>query len=185
VASVRPPLEQLRAVRLLTEGVTSSHKFIRKITHLGLQIRMQLDGTADCGICHDSFVKRFFKILCVILAIGWLPVTQHCRLEAMGVALMQCEHAGSANADSDSCARDGCSALEGGSYKLTTAKLSVPAPTLLEPIFIILVPTALKVEVAKVEFAPEERARPLNWVPSWQFVRRAAPPSRAPSVSLA
>ncbi len=100
----------------------------------------------------------------------------------MGLALSQteCEHAAA-----DSCAKDGCNTLESGSYKLGVVKTKAPAPTLHAPLFLVLMPTTLTVAVAEFGFTPEEFARPLDWVPSWQFVRRAAPPSRAPAITLA
>lgn len=107
-------------------------------------------------------------------------MTQHCRLEAVGVVPQQCEQAGEQVCDSD-----GCSVLEDGAYKLGTATLTVAEPRLQPPLFVVALPVNLLAGTVAVDRTKDEISRPLNWVPSWQFVRRAAPPSRAPALSLA
>lgn len=105
-------------------------------------------------------------------------MTQHCRLEALGFAVQQCDHAASG-----SCATDDCSALEGGSYKLGAAKIAITAPKFIDSFFVLPLTSVLQREDPLfVDVCRNEEIRPLDWVPSWQFVRRAAPPSRAPSL---
>jgi hypothetical protein len=38
-------------------------------------------------------------------------------------------------------------------------------------------------QAAEPMLAPAMMERPRDWVPAWQFVQRAAPPARAPSLS--
>lgn len=123
-----------------------------------------------------TFVSR---ILCLAFALCWVPITQHCRFEAAGLSVVECEHAPSVV-----CSADCCGVVESGSYKNRAGKLKVSAPAILTSTWQIVV---LAAEIALPEPSPRwpELIRPPEWIPSWQFVRRAAPPSRAPNVSIA
>jgi hypothetical protein len=81
---------------------------------------------------------------------------------------------------------DGCHVVERGSITASNMSVKVPAPELLACTFLlcahVIVPSET-LEITADYAADSERA--LEWVPTWHFERRAAPPSRAPSVILA
>lgn len=105
-------------------------------------------------------------------------MTQHCLLEGTeGSQLLQCEHS-----PDGSCAHDGCRLIEGGSYKTDSGAVKLTPPSLLAFAYLHWIATAPEFAFSDVAIADEELSRPLNWVPAWQFVRRAAPPARAPSL---
>lgn len=127
-------------------------------------------------------MRPVIKILCLVLALLWVPLTKHCALEAAGILAPQCSQTCS---DGEACDGDACTQFENASYKLGTTLLKVPAPALLACARAIWIgPTPL--EIASLEIIPPDAAEhPRGWVASWQFVRRAAPPSRAPSSMMA
>lgn len=123
-------------------------------------------------------MSRAFKSFCLLLAILWVPITQHCLLEAAhGSELLQCEHS-----TNGSCTHDGCRIIEEGSYKTDSSSVKLTPPSILTLACLYWIVSAPELEFRDVRIADEELARPLNWVPAWQFVRRAAPPARAPSL---
>lgn len=127
-------------------------------------------------------MRRFLPLLSLLLLATWLPATEHCALEAAGFFAETCP---------DGCAgtpgeKDGCDTVENGAYKLSGDTLKVPAPDL----FVCVCQLCLhQIQLdATRELVPSSAAlyaRPRDWVPSWQFVRRAAPPSRAPTLLCA
>jgi len=123
-------------------------------------------------------------MLYVVLAFLWVPMTQHCQLEALGVIEKTCT-APTGN-DGHSCAGDACNELENGGFKPSSDSLTnVPAPQLLACACAICLNLApLNAAVAEVPSSSAAES-PLDWVPSWQFIRRAALPSRAPSLMVA
>lgn len=112
----------------------------------------------------------------------WLPATEHCALEAAGLLTETCP---------DGCAatpgeKDGCDTVENGAYKLSGDTLKIPAPDLFVCVCYLYL-HQIQLDAMR-ELVPPPGAlyeRPHDWVSSWQFVRRAAPPSRAPSLSFA
>ena len=123
-------------------------------------------------------MKRLPRLLCFLLALAWVPLTQHCDLEVLGMNAAQCHDGGST--DGDGCAGDACKQVESGDYKLPRELARVTSPQLLALLCVIRqseAPVSLS-EVNEVEAAGR---RPDDWIPSWQFARRAAPPARAPS----
>lgn len=133
-------------------------------------------------------MQRLRPILALFVAALWLAATQHCGLEAAGVLAQHCEQGSGSNsrgcAGSD-CAVDGCKTVEDGSYRSSTAVVKIAPPVSTVCACLICIRAA----VANLQFEPIVRAaefsRPLDWVASWQFERRAALPPGAPSVSFA
>lgn len=84
------------------------------------------------------------------------------------------------------CPKDGCDSVENATYKVTVETMKAQAPELMR---VDLLPY-LVVDLVSVFEAPNTDAsaigeRPQNWVSVWNFVRRAAPPSRAPTACIA
>lgn len=124
---------------------------------------------------HVRTVPRAFRSLCLLLAICWVPLTQHCRLEAFGWVLPECEHAAAV-----ACVDDSCGPVENGGYKNGATNLKLAKPLLAVTIE-LLSALAARPATAVLVSADFPDARSREWIPIWQFERRAAPPSRAPS----
>jgi hypothetical protein len=119
----------------------------------------------------------------MLVAAFWLLATQHCGLEAIGFGF-------DSNHDLAHCASgediDGCKTVEEGGFKSMGNALSAPAPDLticLLLIYASFVPATAPddASVMPADFVEHPRA----WVPTWQFVQRAALSPRAPTLSLA
>lgn len=119
-------------------------------------------------------MSRFAKILCIALAFCWVPMTQHCFLEAAG--MLPCGHG-----ESEACADDACGVSESRAYKVSDGSVKLPAPSIHLCAWFLLVELPQGAESADGDIPSVVRDRPLNWVPRWQFVQRAALPVRAPS----
>jgi hypothetical protein len=127
-------------------------------------------------------MRRLLPLLSLLLLATWLPATEHCALEAAGLLAETCADGCAANPD----AKDGCDTVENGAYKLSGDTLKVPVPDL----FVCACRLCLhQIQLdATRELVPPPGAlfeRPTDWVSTWQFVRRAAPPSRAPTLLCA
>jgi hypothetical protein len=130
-------------------------------------------------------MQRIPMVVALFMAMLWLPATQHCGLEAAGILAAHCEQAeGAGGCGPDQhCAGDGCETVEGGGYKLSGGTPKLSAPLLAVCVCLVFLDVAEPALESTVDvFFRSYGERPLDWVPSWQFVRRAASPPRAPSV---
>lgn len=145
---------------------------------------------------NDVRVHRIRLTLALVLAALWLPVTLHCAIEAVteaGVVACQgvchdagttADHHGHDDADS-SHGHDGCEIVESGRYKagFSPVKVSPPTPMLCACLLCVQA-QALRPHDELLQAAVGIE-RPREWVPVWQFVRRAAPAPRAPAGVIA
>jgi len=126
-------------------------------------------------------VGVFRRIAVFIVLTMWFGAAHHCDAE---IAFDLCDQAMCCTSPAG-CAQDGCETVESGDYRIAETNLKTPAPIL---VWVSLF-NAAAIETAAarpVVLASEKLTEwPLDWVPSWHFVRRAAPPSRAPSLVLA
>lgn len=142
----------------------------------------ELTKNAQCQLMVS--VSSLRHIIAVVLLALWLPATQHCGLEAAGLIAANAPHgvhAGCSETNCDHCNHDGCNVVESGLVKSSNEALKVPTPSLAAcTCFLCLqfLPPVLAIEPS---LAVSGSASPEHWVPVWQFVRRAAPLSRAPS----
>lgn len=132
-------------------------------------------------------MQRFRAILAAFLAILWIAATQHCALEAAGILAHVCDH-GEGATSAEHCKGDDCRTVEKGGYKISEGLAKVSPPQLVSCLCLLGLgvspaPTLVDTEAANLPRPFFEL--PFDWVPSWQFVRRAAPPSRAPSLMMA
>lgn len=129
-------------------------------------------------------MSRLARMLVLLLVAAWLPVTLHCRLEAAGLhGADECCSTQPAGATAGDCKDDGCPAVEEALYKETSQSLKVATPALAEGfagLASLSPPSALPAEPA---LSPERHAPPLELKAAWQFLTRAAPPARAPSLN--
>jgi hypothetical protein len=128
-------------------------------------------------------MRLLFKIMALSLIAIWLPATQHCALAAAGVFPKTCDHD---CAKGESGTQDGCGTVEDGAYKPSLDWVKVPAPALFATVgHLWAVLPQVGPPCATVISPRESFDRPRDWVSTWQFARRAAPPARAPTVLCA
>jgi hypothetical protein len=124
-------------------------------------------------------MRRLLPFLSLLLLAAWLPAAEHCALEAMGVFGKTC----SDNCvPGQPCSKDGCGTVETGAYKASVDTLKAPLPDLLACVCYLCSHLVLS-DAARVSviLPGESFDRPRDWASTWQFVRRAAPLSRAPT----
>jgi hypothetical protein len=127
-------------------------------------------------------MRRLLPLLSLLLLASWLPATAHCALEAAGLLAETCPD----GCTTTSGEKDGCATVENGAYKLSRNTLNMPAPDLFVCVFHFYF-QQIRLDAMR-ELAPLADAlfeRPTGGVSTWHFARRAAPPSRAPTVLCA
>lgn len=129
-------------------------------------------------------MRRFRTFFALFLAALWLPATQHCDLEAAGMLSAHCDQpAGMQGTGADDhCAGDGCDVVESGGYKVSSNTAKVSAPTL-AVLACLFTGDSLShpAETSAGTLLGSDHGHPVEWVPTWQFVQRAALSPRAPS----
>jgi hypothetical protein len=137
-------------------------------------------GSVSCDLF--SVVRRLYNTLALLLVAFWLPATLRCEIETVpGLEFFGCETP--CNGVTDKSCTDGCAILETGLIKISNddVKASPPTEALLCQCLICL-PCEFREPDPDADFSRprdgdgDERQR------TWQFVQRAAQPSRAPSV---
>jgi len=159
-------------------------------------VRLHLGGLCVRGVRNPDFrrpnldfrpasrrfagVVRFGRFLLFTLLALWLPATMHCRLEAAGffAAHDDCADENSAGTSTD-CRDDVCPTVEEALYKESGVQLTAPAPAPFL-LFVLVSPPRL---AAPARWATLEAAPPAELAVRWQFLARAAPPARAPSLN--
>jgi hypothetical protein len=130
-------------------------------------------------------MSRPVRTLLFTLVALWLPVTLHCRLEAAGLFASPdaCCAAEESPAPAGDCKDDACPTVEDALYKECTHGLKVSGPAL-NDCFACLAIVALDRDLcAEPTLSPARHAPPLELRAAWQFLSRAAPPARAPSLN--
>ena len=121
-------------------------------------------------------VNRPLRLLGLILALLWVPITSHCLWEdAPGLQVFKCVDDTGAPSESgpDDCESDACSVLETADYKISKTRTDVPPP-------FANILFQLTIEEAETEQCP----LPVTAAPPrlpWQFSVRSALSPRAPS----
>jgi hypothetical protein len=124
------------------------------------------------------------KLVAACLLAFWLVATQHCGLESVGLFAAHHEEGEGAGccSSSEGCATDGCATVEDGAYRLANSAPVIPAPLLGGCLWSVNWSTNVPLRELRVVAFRCPFERPLDWLPTWQFVRRAAPSPRAPSL---
>jgi hypothetical protein len=125
------------------------------------------------------------KLVAACLLAFWLVATQHCGLESAGFFAAHHEEGEGAGccSSAEGCATDGCAVVEDGAYRLGNS-----APVIASPLLsACLCSVVWSLDVPERELRADVSLhgpleRPRDWLPTWQFVRRAAPSPRAPSL---
>ncbi len=127
---------------------------------------------------------RSGRILLFALLALWLPATMHCRLEMAGFLpahdACAAEHSGGSGTD---CKDDVCPTVEEALFKDSAPALAIAAPPECHlPGNLALLPV-LFAGFAEPALAFVHHASPPELRVAWQFITRAAPPARAPSLN--
>ena len=115
-----------------------------------------------------------------LLALAWVPLTSHCRLEAIpGLEFLRCSTDAENSTEGDPCKDGGCCSVESAKYQSRQqhVALVVLAAILSEHNFAVVehcLPS--EVSLGILTSAPPELPS------SWQFTLRTALPVRAPSL---
>ena len=129
--------------------------------------------------------RLLFKLTALCLALIWMPVTLCCMAEAASEeAFSLC--ADRCGDDDGAEERDSCALVEDGDYSSSISQLKVPAPA--EAACLHILHVARIADIASLDTTAVRAAeirRPRDWVPIWQFERRAAAPAHAPDSSNA
>lgn len=124
---------------------------------------------------------RFGRFLLFALLALWLPATLHCKLEAVGVFEEHC--ADGKTSATDGCTDDACPTIEEALYKDSADHLRVAAPAECHVPDCCALLLALDRLAAAPTLSPVRPAPPSELTVRWQFITRAAPPARAPSLN--
>jgi len=127
-------------------------------------------------------MKLWCKVMAVVLALLWVPVTSHCLLEEAGLIHHNacCQSSLGEDHSHGHDAADGCCQVE--SRQLAAQKHDV-----LKAVVLVTFLTASvfsTVDQPVVSSILGEGVAPPELSPTWQFVSRAAVSPRAPSVLL-
>lgn len=118
----------------------------------------------------------------MLLVAIWLPATLHCQLESAGFSGgSDCCAVDEVTVPSGDCADDACPALEQALYKESSSLLKVAAPA--GGVCFAGGTCPLPAFLPQPALSPARHAPPRELRVAWQFISRAAPPARAPSLN--
>ena len=127
-------------------------------------------------------VKWLRLMAVMIVGAVWIAATNHCALEAAGIMPGTLEAAGHGCCDDGSpgCETDNCFLVEDGAVLHWAKIVSVQAPAACECNECL---HALSLPEPEFETVlPAVESEPwIDWLPAWQFERRAVLPARAPA----
>ncbi|MDF9832052.1 hypothetical protein M2103_000260 [Ereboglobus sp. PH5-5] len=137
-------------------------------------------------------MRPLVKCIALFMAALWLPATQHCMLDAIGLIeahVIDHDHQTGCDRHTDTTqhAHDTCVLVEFSSWLDTAENLNAPAPSARDACA-CLIETLSAPSGALCVFAsppPAFPSDPPDWLPSRHFTERTAPVSRAPAASLA
>lgn len=139
-------------------------------------------------------MSRLRPVLALLLSVLWLPAVLHCELEAADVQLLTHDHHHEHDADHDHHTSnphdtnhghgsgEGPHALDDTPFTASTPvqKLLPPGCTVSPVLLALLLPAPVSTEPA---LSPARHPPPPGLQVAWQFITRAAPPARAPSLN--
>lgn len=127
-------------------------------------------------------VSRLRPLIALLLTALWLPATLHCRLEAASFYEADDCCADEQTAETSDCKDDACPTVEDTLYKESSQGLKVAGPDACVCFSCLALASAYEA-VAVPALSPARHAPPPELGVTWQFVARAAPPARAPSLN--
>jgi hypothetical protein len=127
-------------------------------------------------------MSRVVRFAAWLLLAVWLPATLHCQLEAAGLG--EAQHDSCCTGETDDrgtdCLGDACANIENSLLKDSAPELHLAAPVAVCPLCCAALVSAARTEPV---LSPKRQAPPLALQVAWQFIERAAPPARAPSLN--
>lgn len=128
-------------------------------------------------------VSLAIRLMALLLAALWLPQTMHCQLARLGFTSEPsscCDEHSCSNSSCD-CQSDVCKSIEAGHYDLSKGSISVPLEA---QVWIKTSGTAdWWPDLKPAASSPVTTGDPPELPRIWQFVFRAAPSPRAPSIA--
>lgn len=189
--SIDLPTDGIRRVR--TTGIILRWLKMQRLfygshnSRMGWLTRRELTTKGTGVLC--ALVPAFRHIAALLMLAVWLASSQHCGLEAAGIIAQDASHGSPHTATSsccsdtgNPCSHDGCNVVESGTINPAVSFLKAPAPSLVVCACFICLQLVAPDVSAEPTLVAADLDRPKDWVPAWQFVRRAAPLSRAPSL---
>lgn len=128
-------------------------------------------------------MSRLVKLTALLLATLWLPASLHCELEAADIHFLTHEHD-----HHDSAAHDQGTGTDDAHHAFKDAPVTAgkPVTKLLLPAQAqslgLLTCLATPWDNPTLVLSPERHPPPPELRVAWQFLSRAAPPARAPSL---
>ncbi len=129
-------------------------------------------------------MSRLRPLVLLLLAALWLPATLHCELEDAEVHFLTHDdhHHSDAHHDHGTGEEDEHHAFKDTPYSASTSAVKVlPPGDSLSVVLLALLATGR--EEATPDLSPDRHPPPLELKVAWQFLSRAAPPARAPSLN--
>lgn len=141
---------------------------------------MQFDN--GHGLHTYGGMRRFQSLLALALALVWVPVAMCCEMAAAGWEITCCD--ASCDDEGPATAHVACDspAQDGHVESLVQALKLAPAMALLDGWHDR--PAAAVMKAGAEPPCVGRESRPLAWVNTWQFERRAAAPAQAPDPLL-
>ncbi len=130
-------------------------------------------------------VSRWLKAASLLLLAVWLPATLHCRLESAGLIAPhheECEDDAGRGTATD-CKDDACPTVEETLIKDSSTDLVVSAPADCTCALCVAALLCACDGCAEPALSPARHAPPPGLTVAWQFLLRAAPLARAPSLN--
>lgn len=133
-------------------------------------------------------MQRWLKLAALVLLAAWLPATLHCRIETAGLTEPHHDECTGENdrARTDSgCKDDVCPSVEETLIKESPDTLVLAAPATCGCHLCAIVAVCACDGCVEPALSPARHAPPPELRVAWQFVARAAPSVRAPSLNTA
>ncbi len=124
-------------------------------------------------------MRLLTQVTAFVLLALWLPATQHCSLDASGL-LAHDILSSECGETASSCADDSCDMAEGNLVRTSVCTAKSFAPDLTVCLCVLCSHLSLTELAEAPALAVSASEWPVDWLPSWQFLRRTALPARAP-----
>lgn len=123
--------------------------------------------------------RPLHRLVALCLALLWGPATMCCALEAAGFEAL-CSEAACHSEESATTPLDGCGIVESGKYQSVTPTIKTAPPAVLACAWLACVHDLVTAPGRTALPSIDASDHPLDWLVTWQFVRRAAAPAHAP-----
>lgn len=129
--------------------------------------------------------RHLVQLISVLLLALWLPATLHCQLEAAGLGDQHQDGCCTdpAQTGATDCRDDACANIEASLHKEAAPRLALSAPEACDCLLCLADFACACTGCTEPALSPARHAVPPELAVTWQFVARAAPPARAPSLN--